>query len=132
MTEPQPMSAASPEPPAEYPDYTQPYNVLHCYPEPMVAYTLILLPWQAHSPYAAWDSVLEWPNGYQRLMVYNLACEIAPQYGIEPSATVLRIAEESKRALYPLNMEMGYLSLNPRRRVGVSGHGYNRDFLAGR
>ena len=64
-------------------------------------------------------------------MTYNLAVELGPQYGIEPSATVLRIADESKRALYPVNMEMGRLSINPRRRVGVSGHGYNPAFLRG-
>lgn len=111
---------------------TVPYNVLHCYPVPSQVHTLILLPWQAHSPYASWDSVLEWPQGYQRAMQYNLALELAPQYTVEPSPVVLRIADESKRALYPVNLEMGHLSVNPHRCVGVSGLGYNADFLAGR
>ena len=117
---------------AVYLEDTQPYAVLHVYPVPSQGYTLVLLPWQAHSPYAAWDAVLEWPSGYGRMFIYNLACEIAPQYGIEPSATIMRIAEESKRALYVLNTEIGRLSVNPRRPVGVSGIGYNPDFLAGR
>lgn len=118
-------------PEAAYLEDTVPYAVLHLYPVPTFANTLILLPWQAHSPYAAWDSVLEWPNGYQRAMQYGLALELAPQYGVEPSQTIMRIADESKRALYPVNLTMGRLSINPQKRVGVSGHGYNRDFLAG-
>lgn len=115
-----------------YLEATQPYNVLHVYPVPTGGHTLILLPWQAHSPYASWDSVLEWPQGYQRAFQYNLALELAPQYMVEPSQTIMRIADESKRALYPINLTMGHLSVNPHRRVGVSGHGYNSDFLAGR
>jgi hypothetical protein len=115
-----------------YLEDTQPYSVLHVYPVPTGGHTLVLLPWQAHSPYAGWDDVLEWPNGYARAMQYNLAMELAPQYSIEPSATLLRIADESKRALYPINLDIGRLSINPHRRVGVSGHGYHPDFLAGR
>ena len=72
-----------------------PYNVLHVYPVPSQVFTLVLLPWQAHSPYAGWDAVLEWPQGYARAMQYNLALELAPQYEVEPSALVLRTAEES-------------------------------------
>jgi hypothetical protein len=115
-----------------YLEDTVPYNVLHVYPVPTGGHTLILLPWQAHSPYASWDAVLEWPAGYQRAFTANLAIELAPQYGVEPSPTLLRMADESKRALYPVNLEMGYLRLDPRRRVGVAGLGYNADFLAGR
>jgi hypothetical protein len=117
---------------ALYLEDTVPYNVLHCYPVPSQGATLVLLPWQAHSPYASWDSVLDWPNGYARAMQYNLALELAPQYAVEPSPTMLRIADESKRALYPGNLDMGHLRLDPRRRVGVSGLGYNPDFLSGR
>lgn len=116
---------------AVYLEDTVPYNVLHCYPVPTGGHTLVLLPWQAHSPYAAWDSVLEWPSGYARAMQYNLALELAPQYMVEPSQTIMRIADESKRALYPINLEMGRLSINPQKRVGVSGHGYNPAFLRG-
>lgn len=114
-----------------YLEDTQPYNVLHAYPVPSQVNTLVLLPWQAHSPYAGWDAVLEWPNGYQRPMIYNLAVELGPQYGVEPSQTIMRIADESKRALYPINLTMGRLSINPQKRVGVSGHGYNPSFLRG-
>ena len=72
------------------------------------------------APIAAWDAVLDWPAGYARAMQYNLALELAPQYTVEPSQLVKDTAQESKRALFPINTEIGRLRLNPRRsRVGV-------------
>ena len=49
-----------------YLEDAQPYNVLYVYPVPTVAHSLALLPWQAHSPYAGWDAVLDWPNGIRQ------------------------------------------------------------------
>ena len=118
-------------PAAVYLETTQPYAWLHLYPVPTLAHRLILMPWQAHAPYEQWDHALDWPNGYARAFQYNLAVEIAPQYGVEPSATVQRIADESKRALYPINAEVGRLSLRPGRPVGGSPLGYPRGFLEG-
>jgi hypothetical protein len=89
------------------------------------------LPWFAHRPYSGWDDVLDWPNGYARALQYGLACELAPQYGVEPSPLILRTAEESKRALYPINTEIGHLSLWPGRRTGGTPLGYPKGFLTG-
>ena len=115
---------ASSYPEMVYLEDTLPYNVLKVYPVATLPYTLILLPWQAHSPYSAYDAVLEWPAGYARAFQFNLALELAPQYEVEPSPMILRTAEESKRALYVINTEIGRLRLDPRRPVGVSGLGY--------
>ena len=120
-----------------YPAYaylaaSQPYHILALYPVPDAPYTLRLLPWQAHSPYTHWDHVLEWPNGYGRAMIWNLACDLGPQYSIEPTPALLRTAEQSKRAIYPVNAEIGRLSLNPRRPVGATSLGYPPGFLSGR
>jgi hypothetical protein len=114
-----------------YLDSAEPVATLHVWPVPDHPYTLQLLPWQALSPYGAWDDVLEWPAGYQRAMTYNLALELAPQYAVEPSPIILRTAQESKRALYVINAEVGSLRLHPRRRVGMTGSGYPPGFLEG-
>jgi hypothetical protein len=118
-------------PAALYLDSAEPVATLHVWPIPDMPYTLQLLPWQAHSPYGGWDDVLEWPAGYQRAMVYGLALELAPQYMVEPSPLILRTAEESKRALYPLNAEVGKIALWPGRPVGGSPLGLPRGFLEG-
>ena len=43
------------------------------------------------------------PPGYLRAFKYNLACEIAPEFGVEPSPQIMRIAMTSKRNLKRIN-----------------------------
>ena len=46
---------------------------------------------------------LYFPQGYLRAFRYNLACELAPEFGVEPSPQVQRIAMTSKRNLKRIN-----------------------------
>ena len=115
-----------------YLEASQPVARLHVWPVPQMAYTLQLLPWTAHAPYEHWDHAISWPNGYARAFQFNVAIELAPQYGVEPSPIVLRTAEESKRAIFPINVEVGRLSLTPGRPRGGTPYGYPRQFLTGR
>jgi hypothetical protein len=52
---------------------------------------------------AALDTDLTFPPGYLRAFRYNLACELAPEFGVEPSPQVQRIAMYSKRNLKRIN-----------------------------
>lgn len=52
---------------------------------------------------ATLDTTLAFPPGYLRAFRYNLACELAPEFGVEPSAQVRRIAMYSKRDLKRIN-----------------------------
>jgi hypothetical protein len=52
---------------------------------------------------ASLGTQLVFPPGYLRAFRYNLACELAPEFGVEPSPQVTRVAMVSKRNLKRIN-----------------------------
>ena len=54
---------------------------------------------------------LVFPPGYKRAFKFNLACEIAAEFGIEPSPTVQRIASSSKRTIKRQNNPLDIMSI---------------------
>jgi len=70
------------------------------------------------------STALTFPPGYLRAFRYNLACEFAPEFGIEPSPTVSRIAMASKRNLKRINnpddiMALPYSMVGNRQRYNI-------------
>lgn len=73
---------------------------------------------------AALTTTLVIPPGYLRAFRFNLACEIAAEFGVEPSATVKQIAMASKRDLKRINfggdvMAMPYSIIATRQRFNI-------------
>ena len=64
------------------------------------------------------------PLGYLRAFKYNLACELAAEFGVEPSPQVLRVAMTSKRNLKRINnpddiMALPYSLVATRQRFNI-------------
>ena len=74
-------------------------------------------------------TALHFPPGYLRAFCYNLACEMAPEFGVEPTPQVMRIAMASKRDLKRINnpddiMSMPYSIVATRQRFNVYAGNY--------
>ena len=74
-------------------------------------------------------TALTFPPGYLRAFVYNLAMEMAPEFGVEPSPQVRRIAMTAKRNLKRINnpddlMSMPYSIIATRKRFNVYAGNY--------
>jgi len=75
------------------------------------------------------STTLAFPPGYLRAFRYNLACEFAPEFGIEPPPTVSRIAMASKRNLKRINnpddiMSLPYSIVGTRQRFNIFAGNY--------
>ena len=74
-------------------------------------------------------TVMYYPPGYLRAFTYNLAMEFAPEFGVEPSPQVSRIAMTSKRDLKRINnpddvMSMPYAIVATRQRFNIYAGNY--------
>ena len=72
---------------------------------------------------------LAFPPGYLRAFKYNLACELAPEFGVEPSPQVSRIAMTSKRNIKRINnpddiMSLPYSIVATRQRFNIFAGNY--------
>jgi hypothetical protein len=82
---------------------TYPDIEIYLYPVPSRVLEFHFVSVSPLSAPATLDTVLAFPPGYLRAFRYNLACELAPEFGVEPSAQVRRIAMYSKRDLKRIN-----------------------------
>jgi hypothetical protein len=108
----------------EYPDIT-----MTVYPVPTKVLEFHIVSVKPLTAPANLATVLAFPPGYLRAFRYNLACEIAPEFGVEPSPTVMRVAMTSKRNLKRINnpddiMAMPYSIVATRQRFNIFAGNY--------
>ena len=85
-------------------DPAYPLGTLYLYTVPTDAITLLLNVWQTLQSFTSLTADLALPPGYQRAIEFNLAPEIASDYGMEVPANVQRIAVQSKAAIKAINV----------------------------
>lgn len=86
-----------------YYDGNYPLSTMIFWPVPDSAYTLNLYSKKPLNNFTAATDVVNLPQGYERAIIYNLAVEIAPEYGKEAPASVQKTARTSLKAIESLN-----------------------------
>ena len=108
---------------------TYPNVEMYVYPMPTQVLEWHFVSVQELTQPATLATSLHFPPGYLRAFTYNLAMEIAPEYGIEPSQQVQRIAMTSKRDLKRINtpddvMALPYALVANRQRFNIYAGNY--------
>lgn len=90
---------------------TYPDIDLYVYPRPTRALEFHFISVEPLSKATSLNTEITFPPGYLRAFRYNLACEIAPEFGVEPPPHVVSIAIASKRNLKRINNSNDVMSL---------------------
>lgn len=103
---------------------TFPNVEMYVYPRPTQDLVWHFISVQELSQPATLATSLLFPPGYLRAFVYNLAMELAPEFGVEPSPQVKRIAMTAKRNLKRINnpddvMSLPYAMVANRQRFNI-------------
>lgn len=103
---------------------TYPNIEMYVYPVPTKVLEFHVVSVQELTQPANLATDLAFPPGYLRCFRYNLACELAPEFGVEPSRQVQRIAMTSKRNLKRINnpddiMALPYSIVGTRQRYSI-------------
>ena len=107
-----------------YPDIT-----LTVYPVPTKVLEFHIVSVEELTSPVSLSTNLAFPPGYLRAFKYNLACELAPEFGVEPSPQVTRIAMTSKRNIKRINnpddiMSLPYSIVATRQRFNIFAGNY--------
>ena len=108
---------------------TFPNITMTVYPKPTQVLEWHIVSVQELTQPATLDTQLNFPPGYLRAFTYNLAMEFAPEFGVEPSPQVQRIAMTSKRNLKRINnpddvMALPYALVANRQRFNIYAGNY--------
>jgi hypothetical protein len=108
---------------------THPDIEMFIYPRPTADLTWHFISVEELTQPATLATQLHFPPGYLRAFRYNLACEMAPEFGTEPSSQVRRLAMSSKRNIKRINnpddiMSVPYSLIASRQRFNIYAGNY--------
>lgn len=95
-----------------YSDNAYPTTNISVWPIPTTVNNLVFYSWKPLADIAAISATLSLPPGYARALRYNLALELAPEYGRSISDVVAAIAQESKAEIKRMNWRPDYLRVD--------------------
>jgi hypothetical protein len=98
---------------------TYPLGTLTVWPAPDETNALGVLPWVPLARCASLDTVLQFPQGYERLLRAGVAVDLSPEYGREVSPTIAAMLAEAKSGVKRTNTVVPRLGMDP----AVAGRG---------
>jgi hypothetical protein len=88
-------------------------NTLYFWPKPSAANKVVLYSLKPFTSFSSLDTAVTFPTGYERAIRYNLALELAPEFGKTPAPEVMGIAMEAKENIKRANLKPHYLEADP-------------------
>ncbi len=95
-----------------------PYGTINLYPYPASGYVLSLTSEKELVQFTLHQEV-SLPPGWNRLLIYNLAVELSPEYGQKIDPMLLKIANDSKGAVARSVMKVRTLDAPPLSQIGM-------------
>lgn len=108
-----------------------PLATLFLYPVPEKSYTIFFNSYKQLQSFPTLTTVIVLPPGYKRLIRYNLAIEIAPEFRRTPPPEVVAIARQTREAVERQNSRIGTLRIDHVNIHGYSGGTTRAEFIAG-
>ncbi len=107
-------------------DNANPLTNIRLYPVPDSNYQIFILTEKPLTEMTL-DTEIILPAGWERMLIYNLAIEFYPEYGIPPDPLVLSIAKESKRLVRAAIIRNRSMDSNP---IGISSGRFENGWMA--
>lgn len=122
-----PMKAqTSTYPESRYYNPTFPTGTINLFPIPTSStLTLVVYHWTAVTTFATLATAFSLPPAYERMIVKNLAVELAPSYEREPSQALMRQASDSMAVVKRGNLRLSDLSFETAALIGRDRGAYN-------
>jgi len=86
-----------------YAERNYPVMVLKFWPVPQLTLQLHVPTYKQLTDIASLTTSINLPPGYNRMLKYNLAIELANEFGVEPLPSTVKVAAKSKRSLMRVN-----------------------------
>lgn len=118
-----PLKTVTSRPQYFYYDPVYPLAYIRLMYVPAYADTIYINSWKQLQSFTDGTTALALPPGYERMIAYNLAVEIAPEYSQEASSDVKRTAIQSKAAIKRINALIPIADVSEASLSGRGGYG---------